>query len=40
MSVLVYEALVQHEKGMSAAELAAWAEEARCFVNEAPPRPR
>ncbi len=32
--LLVYEALVQHEKGMSAAELAAWAEEARCFVNE------
>ena len=32
--LLVYGALVQHEKGMSAAELAAWAEEARCFVNE------
>ena len=32
--LLVYEALVQHEKGMSTAELAAWAEEARCFVNE------
>jgi DegV family protein with EDD domain len=32
--LLIYEALVQHEKGMTAAELAAWAEEARCFVNE------
>lgn len=32
--LLVYEALVQHEKGMTAAELAAWAAEARCFVNE------
>ena len=32
--LLVYEALVQHKNGMSAAELAAWAEEARCFVNE------
>ena len=34
--LLVYEALVQHEKGMSAAELAAWAEEARCFVDVKP----
>ena len=32
--LLVYGALVQHEQGMTAAELAAWAEEARCFVNE------
>lgn len=32
--LLVYEALVQHEKGMTASELAAWAEEARYFVNE------
>ena len=32
--LLIYEALVQHEKGMSAEELAAWAEEARCFVDE------
>lgn len=32
--LLVYGALVQHEKGMTAAELAAWAEEARYFVNE------
>lgn len=32
--VLVYEALMQREKGLSARELAAWAEEARFFVNE------
>ena len=32
--LLIYEALIQHEKGMTASELAAWAEEARCFVNE------
>lgn len=32
--VLVYEALLQRGKGLSAAELAAWAEEARFFVNE------
>ena len=32
--LLNYEALIQHEKGMTASELAAWAEEARCFVNE------
>lgn len=32
--LLVAEALVQHEKGMTASELAAWACEARCFVNE------
>lgn len=32
--LLVYGAFEQLEKGMSAAELAAWAEEARCFVNE------
>lgn len=32
--VLVYEALLQREKGLSARELAAWAEEARFFVNE------
>lgn len=32
--LLVYGALVQHDNGMTAAELAAWAEEARCFVNE------
>ena len=32
--LLVYEALRQFEKGMSASELAQWAEEARYFVNE------
>ena len=32
--VLVLEALRQRNKGLSAAELAAWAEEARFFVNE------
>lgn len=32
--VLVCEAISQREKGLSAAELAAWAEEARFFVNE------
>ena len=32
--MLVYEAIRQHEKGMSAAELAQWAEEARYYVNE------
>ncbi len=32
--VLVYEALRQREKGMTARELVAWAEEAHYFVNE------
>lgn len=32
--LLVYEAIRQHEKGMTASELAQWAEEARYFVNE------
>lgn len=32
--LLVYEALRQFDKGMSASELAQWAEEARYFVNE------
>ena len=32
--LLVGEALIQYEKGMTAAELAQWAEEARFFVNE------
>lgn len=32
--LLVYEALHQREKGLTAAELASWAEEARYFVNE------
>lgn len=32
--LLVYEALEQREAGLSARELVAWAEEARCFVNE------
>ena len=32
--LLVYEAIEQREAGLSAKELAAWAEEARCFVNE------
>lgn len=32
--LLVYEAIEQREASLSAKELAAWAEEARCFVNE------
>lgn len=32
-ALLVYEALRQREKGLSASELAAWAEEARNYVN-------
>lgn len=32
-ALLVYEALRQREKGMTASELAAWAEEARNYVN-------
>ncbi|WP_165170733.1 DegV family protein [Adlercreutzia sp. ZJ242] len=32
--LFVYEAVNQREKGLSAAELASWAEEARCFINE------
>lgn len=32
--LLVAEAINQREKGLSAAELAEWASEARCFVNE------
>ena len=32
-ALLVYEAINQRERGMSAAELAAWAEEARYFVD-------
>lgn len=32
--ILVYEAMRQREKGMTAKELVAWAEEARFFVNE------
>lgn len=32
-ALLVYEAMNQRDKGMTAAELAAWAEEARWFVN-------
>lgn len=32
--VLIYEAILQREQGLTAAELAAWAEEARFFVNE------
>ncbi len=32
--LLVCEALNQREKGLTASELAAWALEARCFVNE------
>jgi DegV family protein with EDD domain len=32
--MLVYEALLQHEHGMTAAELASWAEIARNYVNE------
>lgn len=34
-ALLVYEALRQRDKGMSAQELAEWAEEARFFVDEA-----
>lgn len=33
--LLVYEAIRQRDKGLSAAQLAQWAEEARFFVNEA-----
>lgn len=32
--VLVHEAIHQWKRGMTAADLAAWAQEARCFVNE------
>lgn len=32
--LFVYEAINQREKGLSAAELASWAAEARCFINE------
>lgn len=32
-ALLVYEAIRQRDKGLTAAELAAWAEEARYFVN-------